>query len=257
MNWISQIHGILDRIESTQDGPIGTASDIAAASIGAGSVMFAAGTGHSRIAVEELFPRYGSFPGFYPLVELSTTFHTEVVGTNGQRQAMFIEKVEGLARAILANFDLHPPQSMILFSASGQNAVTIELGMLAAERGIPVVAVTSLAEHAVGAARHSSGKKLAEVADVVIDMCTPIGDALCTIPGLATPVGPSTTVASAAIVNLVKIETAKRLTQLGKMPSVLTSSQLVGHDRSHELFEDAYLDQAERSGPLLRTRSSR
>lgn len=257
MTWLHQARGILDQIETTQSGGIKAASEIAAGSIGAGSVMFAAGTGHSRMAVEELFPRYGSFPGFYPLVELSTTFHTEVVGTNGQRQAMFIENIEGLADAIMANFDLHPPQSIILFSASGQNAVTIELGIIAAAHGLPVVAVTSLAEHRIGVARHSSGKRLWDVADVVIDLCTPVGDALCRIDGLDTPVGPSTTLASTAIVNLLKVETARLLVARGAMPSVMTSAQVIGSDRSRELFDDAYLDQAERSGPVLRTRGKR
>ena len=81
--------------------------------------MHTFGTGHSRIAVEEMFPRYGSYPGFNPIVELSMTFHTQVVGANGQRQAMFIERMEGLAETILGNFDLHPPDAMMVFSASG------------------------------------------------------------------------------------------------------------------------------------------
>jgi uncharacterized phosphosugar-binding protein len=113
-----------------------------------------------------------------------------------------------------------------------------------------------LAEHAAGAARHSSGKRLADVADLVIDLCTPVGDALVRIPGLESPVGPSTTMAATAIVNLLKVATAERLIQRGQMPSVLTSAQVVGEERSEELFEDAYLDQAERSGPVLRTRKS-
>ena len=66
-----------------------------------------------------MFPRYGSYPGFHPIVELSMTFHTQVVGANGQRQAMFIERIEGLAETILANFELGPPDVMIVFSAGG------------------------------------------------------------------------------------------------------------------------------------------
>ncbi len=257
MSWLSQARGVLDAIEATQTAAIEQAAAIAANSIGRGSVMFASGTGHSRMAVEELFPRYGSFPGFYPLVELSTTFHTQVVGNNGQRQAMLLEKVEGLAGAILANFELAPPQSMILFSASGQNAVTIELAVLAREAGIPVVGVTSLAEFGASPARHGSGRKLADVVDLVIDLCTPIGDALCTIKGLDNRVGPSTTLAGTAIVNLIKVETARLLTASGHMPSVLTSGVVIGAERSAALFEDAYLDQAERSAAVLRTRRSR
>ena len=257
MSWISAAHGILEKIEQTQGDAIERASQIAAASIGAGGVMYATGTGHSRMAVEELFPRYGSYPGFYALVELSTTFHTEVVGTNGQRQAMFIERAEGLADAILANFDLHEPDSMILFSASGQNAVSIEMAQIAKAAGLPVVVVTSLQESMAGPARHSSGLRLFEVADVVIDMCCPVGDALCTIPGLATPVGPGTTLASVAIVNSIKVRVAELLHEEGTLPSVLTSAQLVGKQRSSELFEDAYLDHAERSTRTLRTRESK
>jgi uncharacterized phosphosugar-binding protein len=256
MNWITQARAVLDRIEETQGESISRAATIAADSIGVGSVMFAAGTGHSRIDVEELFPRYGSFPGFYPLVELSTTFHTQVVGNNGQRQAMFLERVEGLAAEILANFELSPPQSMILFSASGQNAVAIELAMIARERGLPVVGVTSMSEYSASAPRHSSGKKLADVVDLVIDLCTPVGDALCRVEGLDTPVGPGTTLAGTAIVNQMKLETASILSERGQLPSVLTSAAVVGSERSSFLFEDAYLDQAERSARVLRTRKS-
>lgn len=256
MSWTEQARTVLARIEATQTEAIGRAAVIAAASIGSGSVMFASGTGHSRIAVEELFPRYGSFPGFYPLVELSTTFHTQVVGNNGQRQAMFLERVEGLAEQILANFELAPPQSMILFSASGQNAVSIELAVLARAAGLPVVGVTSLSEYDASPPRHSSGRKLADVVDVVIDLCTPVGDAMTTVEGLSTPVGPGTTIAGTAVVNLLKVETARLLVAAGTMPSVLTSAAVVGAERSHVLFEDAYLDQAERSAAVLRTRRS-
>jgi uncharacterized phosphosugar-binding protein len=257
MIWIDEAQLMLEAIKKTQAEAIESASRIAANSIGSGGVMYASGTGHSRMAVEELFPRYGSFPGFYPLVELSTTFHTEVVGTNGQRQAMFIEKVEGLAAAILASFDLHQPDSFILFSASGQNAVTIEMAMIARDAGLPVVGVTSLAESQAGPARHSSGKRLFEVCDVVIDMCAPVGDALSRVDGLDTPVGPGTSLSSVAIVNSIKVRTAELLVEQGAMPPVLTSRLLVGEERSSQLFEDAYLDFAERSKTLLRTRGTK
>ncbi|NAZ83197.1 sugar isomerase domain-containing protein [Kineococcus sp. R8] len=257
MSWISEAHAVLDRIEQTQTAAIAEAAAIAADSIAAGSVVFAAGTGHSRIAVEELFPRYGSFPGFYPLVELSTTFHTQVVGNNGQRQAMFLERVEGLAEQVLANFALAPPQSMILFSASGQNAVSIEMAVLARRAGLPVVGVTSLAEYAASPPRHSSGQKLADVCDVVVDLCTPVGDSLCALDGLDTPIGPGTTLAGAAVVNSLKLATARILAARGRLPSVLTSAAVVGAERSQALFEDAYLDQAERSAAVLRVRAPR
>jgi hypothetical protein len=99
---------LLARIEATQSDALAVASRLCADAIAAGGLVHLFGSGHSRIPVEEMFPRYGSYPGFNPIVELSMTFHTQVVGANGQRQAMFIERVEGLAEAILANFELAP-----------------------------------------------------------------------------------------------------------------------------------------------------
>jgi len=85
------------------------------------------GSGHSRILVEEMWPRYGSFPGFNPIVELSLTFHNLVVGANGQRQAMFLENVSGLAERILRNFAITQEDSALVISSSGCNIVPIEI----------------------------------------------------------------------------------------------------------------------------------
>ena len=119
--WVRAAVELLERLVATQDAAIQKASVLCADAIAAGRLVHLFGTGHSRMAVEEMFPRYGSYPGFHPIVELSTTFHTQVVGANGQRQAMFIERVEGLAEVILSNFDLRPPDVMVVFSASGLN----------------------------------------------------------------------------------------------------------------------------------------
>ena len=107
--WVRAAIELLDRLQSTQSPAIDKASALCADAIAAGRLVHLFGTGHCRMAVEEMFPRYGSYPGFHPIVELSMTFHTQVVGANGQRQAMFIERVEGLAEDILANFELRPP----------------------------------------------------------------------------------------------------------------------------------------------------
>src|SRR5207253_7980516 len=130
---------LLDRIDEQADAIAAVAAACADA-IAADGLVHLFGTGHSRIPVEEMFPRYGSYPGFNPIVELSMTYHTEVVGSNGQRQAMFIERVEGLADAILANFELRASDVMMVFSASGLTAVPIEVAMGARAHGLPVVA---------------------------------------------------------------------------------------------------------------------
>src|SRR5688572_1094288 len=166
--WLAKARRLLDRFEETQMEAVSRAAALAADAIAAGRMVHLFGTGHSRIPLEEMFPRYGSYPGFHPMAELSMTFHTQVAGSNGQRQAMFIERVEGLAEQILANFHFDPRDLMIVFSASGVSAVPIEIAVGARERGMSVVAVTSVAQTKASSSRHSSGTRLIDHADVVI-----------------------------------------------------------------------------------------
>ena len=233
------------------------ASQWCAEAIAADGLVHLFGTGHSRIPVEEMFPRYGSYPGFNPIVELSMTFHTQVVGANGQRQAMFIERVPGLAEVILSNFAFGPSDVMMVFSASGLSAVPVEMARGARRRGLRVIAVTSVA--AVACRRSPSplvGSRLLDEADLVIDLCTPHADALVTIDGLDTPVGPGSTIAAVAIVNSIKVRTAELLVERGAMPPVITRASVVGADRSRQLFDDAYREHARASLAYHRYRRS-
>ena len=237
--YLAAAKALLERLE-TQAGAVSEVSRLCADAIAGGGLVHLFGTGHSRIPVEEMFPRYGSYPGFHPIVELSMTFHTQVVGANGQRQAMFIERVEGLAETILANFELGPPDVMMVFSAGGGTAVPIEIAQGAKARGLTVVAVTS------------AGSRLSEQADVLLDLCTPVGDALVELDGLETPVGPGSTIAAVALVNEVKVQTAELLLARGALPPVLTSPALVGAEKSKRLFDEAYAEHARRAGAALR-----
>jgi hypothetical protein len=117
-SWLEAARTLLATIEETQSEPVEAASRICAEAIAGDGLVHLFGTGHSRIPVEEMFPRYGSYPGFNPMVELSMTYHTEVVGSNGQRQAMFIERTEGLAEVILANRSSSSPRGSSLSRAS-------------------------------------------------------------------------------------------------------------------------------------------
>ncbi len=244
--------GLLHRIEDTQGDALAEASRLCAEAIGAGGLVHVFGTGHSRIPVEELFPRYGSYPGFNPIVELSMTFHTQVVGANGQRQAMYIERVEGLAEQILANFELGPPDAMMVFSASGLTAVPIEMAQGAQRRGLPTIVVTSIDQSGAGESQHSSGTRLLDHADVVVDLCTPPGDAMVRVDGLATPVAPGSTIAAVGIANEIKAQTAVLLAERGALPPVLTSSALVGPEEASRLFDAAYAEHARRLTRVLR-----
>jgi uncharacterized phosphosugar-binding protein len=252
VTWIDEARRVLDAIETTQHEAMAAAARVAADAIGGGGVVHTFGTGHSRIPVEEMFPRYGSYPGFHPIVELSMTFHTQVVGANGQRQAMFIERVEGLAETILGNFELGPPDVMIVFSAGGLTAVPIEMAIGAKARGLPVVAVTSVAQSLAADPTHSSGTRLLDHADVVLDLCTPPGDAMVVLDGIATPVGPGSTIAAVALANEIKVQTAALLLERGALPPVLASAAIVGHDESRRLFDAAYDEHARRASRALR-----
>lgn len=238
--WLDAAQDILEQIRATQLGALDAAAAICADSILGDGLVHCFGTGHSRMFVEEMFPRHGSFPGFHSIVELSLTFHNQVVGANGQRQAMFLEHVEGLGRTILRNFVLRPPDSFLIFSHSGVNEVIVEVGLEAKALGLPVIAVVSVEHCSASVPRHSSGKRLIEIADVVLDNCTPAGDALVHVEGLDEPVGPGSTMGAAALTNMLKVLTAQRLAAAGQPPIVLTSALLVGAERSARQFEAAY-----------------
>ncbi len=222
------------------------AANLFAATILRGQMVHLFGSGHSRIMVEEMWPRYGSFPGFNPIVELSLSFHNLVVGANGQRQAMFLENVSGLAERILRNFDLKARDSALIISSSGCNAVPVEMAEEFRRRGVQVVAIISKAHSEASTSKHREGKKLQDFADIVLDTGAPVGDAMVTIEGLETPVAPGSTIGGCLLVNAIKAEVAQRLTSAGHPPKVLTAGALVGAAKATALFEAAYDEHARR-----------
>jgi uncharacterized phosphosugar-binding protein len=215
-----------------------------------GRMVHVFGSGHSRILVEEMWPRYGSFPGFNPIVELSLTFHNLVVGANGQRQAMFLENVPGFAARILRNYDLSTRDCALVASSSGCNVVPIEIAAEFKSRGIKVVAIISKQHSDASDSQYSGGKKLQDFADVVLDTGAPVGDAMVRVEGLDTPVAPGSTIGGCMLVNCLKAEVAARLAAAGAPPKVLTAAAVVGKERATELFESAYDEHARRLAKL-------
>lgn len=249
-DYLDRCRTLVDTV-AAQRAAIEQAADWFAASILAGRVVHLFGAGHSRIIVEEIWPRYGSFPGFNPIVELSMTFHNLVVGANGQRQAMFLENTPGLAARILRNFGLSADDCALVISSSGCNVVPIEMARLFQEQKIKVVAIISRQHSEASTTNHADGLKLGDCADLVLDTGAPIGDAMVTIPGLDTPVAPGSTVGGCMLANAIKAEVAKRLTDAGQPPTVLTSGAVVGRERAVELFEGAYDEHARRVAKLF------
>lgn len=247
--YFKECRALLQAVEA-QQSQIEQAAQWFAQSILAGRMVHLFGSGHSRILVEEMWPRYGSFPGFNPIVELSLSFHNLVVGANGQRQAMFLENVSGLAERILRNFDLSPRDSALVASSSGCNLVPIEMAQLFQRQGIKVVAVVTRKHAEASTSRHSGGKKLTDFADLVLDTGAPAGDAMVKIEGLATPVSPGSTVGGSILINAIKAEVASILTRAGAPPLVLTAGATVGTEKATALFEAAYDEHARRLAKL-------
>jgi uncharacterized phosphosugar-binding protein len=251
-DFLNRCRDLIVAVEKQQAG-IHQAADWFAETILAGRMVHLFGSGHSRILVEEMWPRYGSFPGFNPIVELSLSFHNLVVGANGQRQAMFLENVSGLAERILRNFDLSPKDSALVASSSGCNVVPIEMAIGFKERGVRVVSIISKRHSEASRSQHASGKKLQDFSDLVLDTGAPPGDAMVAIPGLETPVSPGSTIGGCLLINSIKAEVAARLTQAGAPPKVLTAGAIVGSEKATALFEAAYDEHARRLAKLYGT----
>jgi uncharacterized phosphosugar-binding protein len=250
--YLAECERLIATVGAQQDA-IRRAAAWFAETILAGRMVHVFASGHSRIMVEEMWPRYGSFPGFHPIVELSLTFHNMVVGANGQRQAMFIENVSGLAERILRNFAISPQDSALVISSSGCNVVPIEIADLFQRKGVRVVSIVSLRHSESSKSRHAAGKKLQDFSDLVLDTGAPAGDAMVTIDGLPTPVSPGSTVGGCMLVNCLKAEVARLLTEAGAPPPVLSGAAVVGEARAAALFETAYDEHAHRLARLYAT----
>jgi uncharacterized phosphosugar-binding protein len=248
-DYIAHCKKIIETV-AAQEGQIQQAAQWFANTILAGRMVHVFGSGHSRIMVEEMWPRYGSFTGFNPIVELSLTFHNLVVGANGQRQAMFLENVSGLAERILRNFDVRQEDSALIISSGGTNLVPIEMAELFQKKKIKVVALLTKSHSEKSVSKRSDGKKLGDFADLILDTGAPVGDAMVKIEGLDTPVSPGSTVGGAMLVNSIKAEVAKLLTEAGQPPKVLSSANVVGVQRAIDLFESAYDEHAHRLAKL-------
>lgn len=249
--YLQKCTGIIETVKAQQP-QIRQAAQMFAETILAGRMVHVFGSGHSRIMVEEMWPRYGSFPGFNPIVELSLTFHNLVVGANGQRQAMFLENVSGFADRILRNFDLHAIDTALIISSSGCNIVPIEMAEIFQQKKIKVVSIITEDHANKSISKRSDGKKLGDFSDLIIDTGAPAGDAMIYVPGLDTPVSPGSTVGGAMIINCIKAELAALLTAAGQPPKVLTSALLVGSETAVSLFESAYDEHAHRLAELYK-----
>ncbi|MCC7153939.1 MAG: sugar isomerase domain-containing protein [Bryobacterales bacterium] len=231
---------LLENLRRNELENISRAASICTGSIAKGGLVFLFGNGHSRMMCEEMTPRQGCFTGWVALVELALSNHANIVGSNGLRAPLLLEKYEGYAGEILKGFAFGPHDAFIVISTSGIRPVIVEMAMGARSRGLPVIGVVSRQHCEQSAAAHSSGKKLIDVSDVVIDNQCPPGDCVHEIEGLEWRTGPTSTVTGAMIINMLRCEVAERLVALGKKPVMLPSHQFVGHASAAQALEEFY-----------------
>jgi len=231
---------LLSELRREEMANITAAAEICARSIAAKGLVFLFGNGHSRMMCEEMTPRQGCFVGFVALVELALSNHANIVGANGLRAPLHLEKYEGYAEQILRGFQFGPNDAFIVISTSGIRPVVVEMALGAKSRGLPVIGICSKQHAAQAPAAHSSGKKLTDVADVLIDNHCPPGDCIYPLEGSPWRTGPASTVTGSMIINMLRCETAEKLIQRGVEPILLPSHQFPGNINAEEQLERFY-----------------
>lgn len=238
LEYLSRITEVISKIRETQKENIERAAGAFAKSIKSGGRVYMFGSGHSVIPVLDIFPRYGSFVGFYPIYDPRLMW-SNVVGPGGARELLWLEQREGYAKIVLASYELKPVDSILIFSHGGLNAAPIEMGIEAKKSGVTVVSVSSLANYKHAAAKHSTGKKLADVSDVAIDNCVPPEDALIPGDGIPEKFAAGSTVASVSIAMTLVSETGRLLLKEGVRPNTFVSPNVgLSPDHNEQVFKE-------------------
>src|SRR5438128_5368412 len=212
----SEITAVLDCIWSTQSDAIRRAAEMMAESVVRGGLVHLFGSGHSVLPVLDVFPRYGSFPVFHPLMDARLMWQ-DVLGSGGAKGLLWLERQSGYAKVLFENEPIRSGDVMVVFSHGGSNAVGIEVAMESRSRGLKVIAVTS-----------AHGKRLAAVADLTIDNCVPVEDALVKVKGWKAPVAAGSTIAFITIAQALVAHLAAELTKRGITPPVFVSPNVPG-----------------------------
>lgn len=214
---------------------IAKASELIADALISGGIIHTFGTGHSHLLAEELFYRAGGLVAIYPLLDERLMLHKDVLSGSE------IERTPGLAQALLQSHSIQSNDVIIVISNSGGNQVIIELAKKAQERGVKVIALTSLKQAQSFLARSDQQEKLHNIADCVIDNLGEVGDALLRVPGLNSKIAPTSTVIGGAILHTVIIGAVTQLLSKNIIPELFSSSNIKGGDKHNRRAIEKYV----------------
>lgn len=235
--YFQKIQSLIDKLSQDSLPAIQQAAGFMASSIAAGRAVYYFGSGHSVIPALDVFPRYGSFVGLQPIHDTRLMW-SNVIGPGGTPELLWIERQEGYIQNVLSSYVLDPRDTMIVISHGGLNAAGIEVALIAREHGLKVIAITSMENYRMNPARHSSGKKLADCADVVIDNGAPPEDSLIHLPGWEEPVAASSTVTVLCISMALVAETASQLAAQGiHIPTFVSPNVLTDRQHNQKVYD--------------------
>jgi uncharacterized phosphosugar-binding protein len=237
--WLENTRNVMNVIEETQMDNIYKAAHIMADSIEKGKWVHTFGCGHATLPIEEMYPRIGGFVGFHPIVELPLTFFTNIVGGMGVDQFIFLERVEGYGREIMKGYNFDKEDTMWLFSHTGVNSVNIDIALEAKEKGMKLIVFGSAAEAKGKTTKHSCGKTLFELADLVVDTCAPGEDASVPLKNHIDKIGPVSTMAFITTVWMTVTTVAEILADRGVKLHIHPSHNLPGDGNSKERLREA------------------
>jgi uncharacterized phosphosugar-binding protein len=237
--WLSNARSVMDRIEETQMENIRKAAEVMADSIESGRWVHTFGCGHATLPIEEMYPRIGGFVGFHPMIELPLTFFTRITGEMGVHQFVFLERVEGYGVEIMKGYNFDPRDTMWLFSHSGINNVNIDIALEAKKKGMKVVVFGSAAAAEGKQTRHSCGKNIFELADIVVDSCAPLEDASVVLKNHQDKIGPVSTMAFVTCVWMTVTTVAEILADRGVKLHIHPSHNVPGDGTAKQRLEEA------------------
>src|SRR5690348_7023891 len=244
--WLDNARNVMSKIEDTQLDNIRKAAEQMANSIEAGRWVHTFGCGHATIPIEEMYPRIGGFVGFHPMVEQSMTFFTRIVGEAGVHQFLFLERAEGYGTAIMKGYEFDPRDTMWIFSHSGINNVNIDVAIEAKKRGMKVIAYGSAAAAKGKTTRHSCGKTIFDIADLVVDSCAPAEDASVPLKNHQDKVGPVSTMAFVTAVWMTVTTVAEILADRGVKLFIHPSHNAPGNENAKERLDAALAEYKKR-----------